>query len=283
MGLFSFFKRTSNRKLDRDLASRAKCGTPYEIKQLLDKGAKINSRTGPDGYTPIMIAALENSIPQALKFLIKSGADINKQGFDGMTALMIAAKRGHIDEVKYLVKNGAKINKKNKKGEKAIDLAFSYNWPEIVTILQNPKKYKIEKESQETIEIDRALKDAGKQLNGKELKEEKAASNKPVLVMIWSEGPPLEDESFIDRILQLPEIQREVAGRRCRVRTFGEPSGLRQQLEAQLGPTDPETQTMMDAFAMQINHAPDYQRPSYYCTVTNPVNGQKYSVVVCQP
>jgi hypothetical protein len=107
--------------------------------------------------------------------------------------------------------------------------------------------------------------------------------DKPVLVIISSEGPPLEDKTSIDRILQLPEIQREVAGRRCRVRTFGEPSDLRQHLDAQLGPTDPEKQAMMDAFAMQINLAPDYQRPRYWCTVTNPVNGRKYQVVVCQP
>jgi hypothetical protein len=107
-----------------------------------------------------------------------------------------------------------------------------------------------------------------------ETMEEEAASHKPVLVMITSEGQPLENEHFIDRILALPEIRSEVAGRKCRVRTFGgNPTGW-----------DPsEKEVMMHAFSMQLTHARDYKRPEFWCTVTNPVDGRKYQVVVCQP
>jgi len=105
-------------------------------------------------------------------------------------------------------------------------------------------------------------------------KEEAATSDKPVLVIITSEGQPLENEHLIDRILALPDIQREVAGRRCRVRTFGgNPTGWNPS----------EEDVMQHAFAMQIVHARDYQRPKYWCTVTNPADGRKYQVAVCQP
>lgn len=116
-----------------------------------------------------------------------------------------------------------------------------------------------------------------------QFKKEKSSSDKPVLVMISCEGPPLEDKTFIDRILQLPEIQREVAGRRSRIRTFGEISGLRQHLDTLLGPTDPRIQREMDAYAMRKQHAPDYQGDMFWCTVTNPVDGREYEVVICQP
>ncbi|MGD0078907.1 MAG: hypothetical protein ABSB91_09840 [Sedimentisphaerales bacterium] len=116
-----------------------------------------------------------------------------------------------------------------------------------------------------------------------QIKKEKDSSDKPVLVMISSEGPPLEDKTFIDRIMQLPEIQREVSGRRCRIRTFGEPNGFRQHLKSLLGPTDPKTQQEMDAYAMRIHYAPDCNGNIFQCTVTNPVDGRKYEVVICHP
>ena len=99
-------------------------------------------------------------------------------------------------------------------------------------------------------------------------------SDKPMLVMITSEGRPLANENLINRILALPEIQRELKGRTYRVRTFGgDPTGW--------NPSKQEV--MMHAFVTHLVHARDYKQPRCWCTFTDPVNGRKYQVMVCEP
>lgn len=52
-----------------------------------------------------------------LKKLIRKGLDINSQNSEGYTPLMVAVKRGTIDQVKFLLEHGANINIKNKNNE----------------------------------------------------------------------------------------------------------------------------------------------------------------------
>jgi ankyrin repeat protein len=52
-----------------------------------------------------------------VKALIDAGADIQKQGQFGYTALHAAAQNGHLDVVQALVKYGASVNCKNEDGD----------------------------------------------------------------------------------------------------------------------------------------------------------------------
>jgi ankyrin repeat protein len=52
-----------------------------------------------------------------VKALIESGADVQKKGQFGYTALHAAAQGGHLDVVQALVRYGASVNCKNDDGD----------------------------------------------------------------------------------------------------------------------------------------------------------------------
>jgi len=58
-----------------------------------------------------------------VKYLIKSGADINFKNNCDLTILMIASYTGHLEIVKYLIDNGANINIKNENDQTAFSLS----------------------------------------------------------------------------------------------------------------------------------------------------------------
>src|SRR5262245_15516306 len=57
-----------------------------QIKTVLDEGISANA-SGPDGITPLMIAAEAGSL-DAMKMLVDRGADVNAKNTFGSTALM---------------------------------------------------------------------------------------------------------------------------------------------------------------------------------------------------
>lgn len=114
-------------------------------------------------------------------------------------------------------------------------------------------------------------------------KQKKVSANKPVLVMIRSEGQPISDDTRLCRILDLAEVHRKTGNKTYRVQTFGFPKGLRQNLDTLMGPTDPKLQLKMDAIAMREQHAPDYKGPLSYCTVGDSAIGGNHLVVICEP
>jgi hypothetical protein len=124
--------------------------------------------------------------------------------------------------------------------------------------------------------------DSAKPMNA-ETGGREASSLKPVLVIIRSEGQPLRDDNVLSRILSMQEVQRYVGYQDCRVIALGTPPGLKQQLDAMLGPTDPKLEQSMGGIALRERHAPDYKGDMFGCTVTDPTTGVNYEVVVCHP
>lgn len=55
----------------------------------------------------------------------------------GITALMLAASRGHLSVVSALIENGVDISKRDIADMSAIDYAFESNRGEIISVLQH--------------------------------------------------------------------------------------------------------------------------------------------------
>ena len=66
----------------------------------------------------------ENTTPQMIQDLIKSGADVNAKDKISRTALMFAAKRNsNVEVIENLINAGADINAKDIDGKSALDYA----------------------------------------------------------------------------------------------------------------------------------------------------------------
>ena len=98
------------------LSKAAEKGTPEMISLIIKSGADINTE-GYNKMTPLM-TAIENDNNGAAWLFIQSGADVNAADIYGMTSLMRALGRGNIDIVRELIKKGANVNAVTKKGTK---------------------------------------------------------------------------------------------------------------------------------------------------------------------
>jgi len=78
------------------------------VKYLIKTGANLNKITD-EGWTALLMASYDGN-KRTVKTLINNGAKINLCGKGKYTPLMAAAQNGHYDIVKILVNNGAKIN-----------------------------------------------------------------------------------------------------------------------------------------------------------------------------
>jgi len=73
---------------------------------------------------------------ELVNLLISSGASINDIDSVGMTALLYAAREGHIEVVKTLINHRADKTVRNKKKLRALDYAYLYKFDEIISILK---------------------------------------------------------------------------------------------------------------------------------------------------
>jgi ankyrin repeat protein len=84
-----------------------------------------------------------NTAVQTAKFLVEHGADINKPGQFGWTALHAATYQGLNDVIEYLVGKGAKIDQKDDFGQTALSISLSVLTKEIgARRLQIPRRYR---------------------------------------------------------------------------------------------------------------------------------------------
>jgi ankyrin repeat protein len=109
---------------------------PAAMKLLLEHGALVDLSTA-DGVTPLMIAAgmghgsnptrgryqTDDDAVEALKILIKAGADINRHAANGQTAMHAAALKGWNGTIRFLAENGAQLEAKDRDGKTPLDFA----------------------------------------------------------------------------------------------------------------------------------------------------------------
>ncbi len=85
----------------------AMAGSAADLKRLLDRGMKPDSRTA-GGMTALMLAARDL---EKVKLLVERGADVNARAATGITPLMVAAQfKGNVGVVRLLLKKGARPN-----------------------------------------------------------------------------------------------------------------------------------------------------------------------------
>ena len=89
------------------IAQAAYKGELSIVKELIKRGANVNLRDG-SGETPLMGAAYEGEL-SIVKELIKAGADVSAQS-DGWDALTYAALERYTGVIRYLVEKGANTN-----------------------------------------------------------------------------------------------------------------------------------------------------------------------------
>jgi quinoprotein dehydrogenase-associated probable ABC transporter substrate-binding protein len=109
----------------------------FEVaKALMEAGAAIDNPAGPEGLTPLMVAASQVSPGEGGIFLpgstrpldiarelIKRGANVNAQTRHGVTPLMIAAARNVTPMIGLLVQGGANTELKSLEGKTALQIA----------------------------------------------------------------------------------------------------------------------------------------------------------------
>lgn len=119
-------------------------GGKVEILQLLlEAGADVDRAVNSSDNTPVFEAVKYDNV-DAMKFLVKHGADTGKFNRDGATPMHYAAENGKARCVEALFEMGVDIKIKDKKGNTPFDVAtwYSHNYelPKKINELER-KKY----------------------------------------------------------------------------------------------------------------------------------------------
>ena len=112
------------------LMRAARNGFVDVVQVLLNSGADVNV-VDKGGYTPLMVAAGDNRA-DVIDLLVRHGARLNSQDQTaGWTALIWAAKEGHLDSVDRLLVAGADKTVRDRQGRSALDWAHIKGHDEI--------------------------------------------------------------------------------------------------------------------------------------------------------
>ena len=103
-------------------ALHAHGGSAEDVRLLLEHGANPNVREPRTGRTPLFEAGAAGNL-KALNDLLKAGADVNAQDFEGDTVLHRAAYGDNTELIKWLLRHGANPKIKNVNGKTAGDIA----------------------------------------------------------------------------------------------------------------------------------------------------------------
>lgn len=117
---------------------------------LIEHNVDINAPLHWNGYTPIMVAAVNGHV-DILNMLITKKANANLSNSDGTTALMLAAETGTTEAVRILLNAGAYAHAQNNKRQTALDL--------VKKEIQTCKKIKIKQYEQTIALIENHIKE----------------------------------------------------------------------------------------------------------------------------
>lgn len=142
--LKSLTNKSKNNLINKQLILAAMSGNVNGVKEALAKGADVNSR-GDAEDTALIVASYykinhPDNYQQIVKLLLNAGANVNAQDQFGNTAILFAARSGHLEIVEILLQAGADIFQTSKNGKTALSLSKERNHSEITTLLENAIK-----------------------------------------------------------------------------------------------------------------------------------------------
>lgn len=115
----------------RELVSAASSGDLEAVRRLIGAGVDVNAKDTLRCYA--LIGAAERGDAEIVKLLVAAGADLNVRRMDnGRTALMEAARAGHVDAVRQLLHAGADTEAVDPIGWRALILATTTGQTSVV-------------------------------------------------------------------------------------------------------------------------------------------------------
>jgi len=120
-----------NRYGDTPLMIASMLGHTDIVRLLLDRKAETNHT----GWNPLHYAAFENRA-EIITLLVSAGADINLKAPNTHTALMLAAKRGHMESVRVLIGLGADASISDKDEGTAVAMARTAGHTDLAKFLE---------------------------------------------------------------------------------------------------------------------------------------------------
>jgi hypothetical protein len=99
------------------------------IVELINFGANINETLPSNNWNALMIAFVNDTSFDIIKWLIEKGANVNSRTTQGSTALMYAARNAEVDgveKIQLLLENGADINARDNKGYTPLLIAIKF-------------------------------------------------------------------------------------------------------------------------------------------------------------
>ena len=125
------------------LHSAARHGDHEMVQVLLEYGVDVNTH---NKYldTPLNFALLygRKIEPKVVQLLVEHGADPNRRGYEGSTALHRASKSGQFEIVRLLIEHGANEEVKDDEGRTPMDVASGEQREEIIKLLLENRTYK---------------------------------------------------------------------------------------------------------------------------------------------
>jgi len=112
------------RASDIALVPAARAGQDELVRELVKHGADLD-RIGDDGFTALGAAAFAGR-RSTVRLLLRAGADVQRHGASGQTALHLAALAGQPDTLDELLRAGVDIELLNRQRESALDVAAAF-------------------------------------------------------------------------------------------------------------------------------------------------------------
>lgn len=122
-------------ELNHNFLSAAQRGDEQRVSELLDVGAKIETK-GSGGYNALMLGA-KNGHEDVVRYLLSQKANVHQKANYGDTALLLAAGNGHTPILRSLADAGACLNEVDKNDKTAQQLAEENGHREAAQFLQS--------------------------------------------------------------------------------------------------------------------------------------------------
>ncbi|CAL5366378.1 unnamed protein product [Camellia sinensis] len=112
----------------------ARRGDLKHLESLLDRDASVNF-CDQYGLTALHVAAIKGH-KDAVMMLVEFGSDLEQEDNEGHTPLHLAVEGGHVETVEVLINRGANVNAKSKNGATPLYMARALEYDHVLQLLR---------------------------------------------------------------------------------------------------------------------------------------------------